>query len=36
MADAGKDGIANKPSNTTKLIDKPTGNNNGNVENKND
>ena len=36
MPDAGKDGIVNKPVNTTKLIDKPTGNNNGNTDNKND
>ena len=34
MPDAGKDGIVNKPVTTTKLIDKPTGNNN--MENKND
>ena len=36
MPDAGKDGIVNKPVTTTKLIDKPTGNNNGNTDNKND
>ena len=36
MPEAGKDGIVNKPVTTTKLIDKPTGNNNGNVENKNE
>ena len=36
MPDAGKDGIVNKPVTTTKLIDKPTGNNNGNNENKNE
>ena len=36
MPDAGKDGIVNKPVTTTKLIDKPTGNNNGNSENKNE
>ena len=34
MPDAGKDGIVNKPVTTTKLIDKPTGNNN--MENTND
>ena len=34
MPDAGKDGIVNKPVTTTKLIDKPTGNNN--MDNKND
>jgi len=36
MPEAGKDGIVNKPVTTTKLIDKPTGNNNGNMENKNE
>ena len=36
MPDVGKDGIVNKPVTTTKLIDKPTGNNNGNNENKNE
>ena len=36
MPDAGKDGMVNKPVTTTKLIDKPTGNNNGNTDNKND
>ena len=35
MPEAGKDGIVNKPVTSTKLIDKPTGNNNpGNNENK--
>ena len=34
MPDAGKDGIVNKPVTTTKLIDKPTGNNN--MDNKNE
>ena len=36
MPEAGKDGIVNKPVTTTKLIDKPTGNNNGTAENKNE
>ena len=36
MPEAGKDGIVNKPVTTTKLIDKPTGNNNGTTENKNE
>ena len=36
MPEAGKDGIVNKPVTTTKLIDKPTGNNNGANENKNE
>ena len=36
MPEAGKDGIVNKPVTTTKLIDKPTGNNNGSSENKNE
>ena len=36
MPEAGKDGIVNKPVTTTKLIDKPTGNNNGSTENKNE
>ena len=36
MPEAGKDGIVNKPVTTTKLIDKPTGNNNGASENKNE
>ena len=36
MPEAGKDGIVNKPVTTTKLIDKPTGNNNGPNENKNE
>jgi polo-like kinase 1 len=36
MPEAGKDGIVNKPVTTTKLIDKPTGNNNGNTDNKNE
>ena len=36
MPEAGKDGIVNKPVTTTKLIDKPTGNNNGSNENKNE
>ena len=36
MPEAGKDGIVNKPVTTTKLTEKPTGNNNGNNENKNE
>ena len=37
MPEAGKDGIVNKPVTSTKLIDKPTGNNNiGSNENKNE
>ncbi len=32
MPDAGKDGIVNKPLTTTKLVDRPGGNNNQNAE----
>ena len=35
MPEAGKDGIVNKPVTSTKLIDKPTGNNNPGTNNEN-